>query len=141
ARGALDLGLMRPLALAVARLHRDAARRTDHGGAAGMRWVVEGNAQGFVEHGRGLLDPSRCAALTDASRSAVERLAPGLEDRRRNGFVRECHGDLHLRNIVRLDGEPVLFDAIEFNDEISCIDVFYDLAFLLMDLQRRELPV
>jgi predicted kinase len=47
---------------------------------------------------------------------------------------------LHLRNIVLLDGEPVLFDAIEFNDDISCIDVLYDLAFLLMDLQRRALP-
>jgi predicted kinase len=47
---------------------------------------------------------------------------------------------LHLRNIVLLDGEPVLFDAIEFNDDISCIDVLYDLAFLLMDLWRLALP-
>ena len=39
-----------------------------------------------------------------------------------------------------LDGQPTLFDAIEFNDEIACIDVLYDLAFLLMDLWRRELP-
>jgi hypothetical protein len=47
---------------------------------------------------------------------------------------------LHLRNIVMIDGRPTLFDAIEFNDEIACIDVLYDLAFLLMDLWRRQMP-
>jgi uncharacterized protein len=47
---------------------------------------------------------------------------------------------LHLRNIVLIDGRPTLFDAIEFNDEIACIDVLYDLSFLLMDLWRRHLP-
>jgi len=45
-----------------------------------------------------------------------------------------------LRNIVLLDGGPTLFDGVEFNDEISCTDVLYDLAFLLMDLWRRKLP-
>jgi Ser/Thr protein kinase RdoA (MazF antagonist) len=55
-------------------------------------------------------------------------------------MVRPCHGDLHLRNIVSLNGQPTLFDAIEFNDEISSIDVLYDLAFLLMDLWRLDLP-
>jgi predicted kinase len=48
--------------------------------------------------------------------------------------------DLHLRNIVLVDGVPTLFDAVEFNDEIACTDVQYDLAFLLMDLWRRQLP-
>jgi uncharacterized protein len=45
-----------------------------------------------------------------------------------------------LRNIVLVDGRPTIFDGVEFNDEISCIDVLYDLAFLLMDLWRRRLP-
>ncbi len=63
-----------------------------------------------------------------------------LDARRQSGFVRQCHGDLHLRNIVLLDGRPTLFDGVEFNDEIACTDVFYDLAFLLMDLWRRQLP-
>jgi len=53
--------------------------------------------------------------------------------------VRACHVDLHLRNVVLLDGKPTLFDAIEFNDAIACIDVVYDLAFLLMDLEHRGL--
>jgi predicted kinase len=54
--------------------------------------------------------------------------------------VRPCHGDLHLRNIVLLDGRPTLFDGVEFNDDIACTDVAYDLSFLLMDLWRRRLP-
>ena len=57
----------------------------------------------------------------------------------RAGLVRRCHGDLHLGNIVLIDGRLVLFDAIEFNDRIATGDIFYDLAFLLMDLIERGL--
>jgi len=140
ARGALDLALMRSLAIAIARFHQSAERRSDHGGAAGMEWVVDGNAAGFAEQGVGVLDPAACADLTRASREQLERHKRLLNARRDGGSVRQCHGDLHLRNIVLLDGHPTLFDAIEFNDEIACSDVLYDLAFLLMDLWRRQLP-
>ncbi|TIV74097.1 MAG: aminoglycoside phosphotransferase, partial [Mesorhizobium sp.] len=65
----------------------------------------------------------------------------GLLDRREAaGRVRRCHGDLHLRNICVFDGEPRLFDCIEFNDQIATVDVLYDLAFLLMDLWHRGFP-
>jgi aminoglycoside phosphotransferase family enzyme/predicted kinase len=140
ARGALDLALMRPLSVAIARFHEGAERRSDHGGASGMRWVVDGNAAGFAEQGAGILDPAACADLTRQSREQLEQCSDLLDARRDGGFVRQCHGDLHLRNIVLLDGRPTLFDAIEFNDEIACTDVLYDLAFLLMDLWRRQLP-
>jgi len=59
--------------------------------------------------------------------------------RRAQGFVRRGHGDLHLRNVCLIDGRPTLFDCIEFSDEVACIDVLYDLAFLLMDLLHRQL--
>lgn len=59
-----------------------------------------------------------------------------IEQRRRDGRVRECHGDLHLNNIVLIDAEPVIFDGIEFNPSLRYIDVFADLAFLTMDLVR-----
>jgi predicted kinase len=62
-----------------------------------------------------------------------------LASRASGGFVRHCHGDLHLRNIVAIDGSPVLFDALEFDDRLATIDVLYDLAFLLMDLGKRGL--
>jgi aminoglycoside phosphotransferase family enzyme/predicted kinase len=140
ARRRLDLRLMRPLASAVAAFHRDAPRRHDHGGAHGMAWVIDGNAAAFREQGAGILNQAACEALTRDARQALACHRAQLDARRDAGFVRQCHGDLHLRNIVMLDGRPTLFDAIEFNDEIACIDVLYDLAFLLMDLWRRQLP-
>jgi len=139
AAGHLEPGLMAPLARGVAHLHDVAARRRDHGGRTGMQWVIDGNADAF----RGaidIFDRRACDGLIERSRRELERIATALDSRRDAGLVRECHGDLHLRNIVMLDGTPTLFDGIEFNDELSCIDVVYDLAFLLMDLWRRHLP-
>lgn len=66
--------------------------------------------------------------------SAFEHSRPLLKQRVSSGNVRRCHGDLHLRNIALIDGKPVLFDAIEFNNSLAEIDTLYDLAFLLMDL-------
>jgi aminoglycoside phosphotransferase family enzyme/predicted kinase len=140
AAGQLDLSLMSPLAEAIAAFHAAAERRLDHGGTTGMAWVVDGNAAGFAEFGTTCLDEAASARLIDDSRHELDRQAGLLDSRRESGFVRQCHGDLHLRNIVLLDGRPTLFDGVEFNDEISCTDVFYDLAFLLMDLWRRRLP-
>ena len=60
-----------------------------------------------------------------------------LDERARRGCVRRCHGDLHLANIVLWQGRPVLYDAIEFDEAIATIDTLYDLAFLLMDLDRH----
>jgi uncharacterized protein len=139
-RGELDLDLMGPLAAVVAQFHRAAEPRVDHGGRPGIAWVIDGNASGLIEQGAGILDPAACAALTRDARRVLDRTGALLDARRDDGWVRQCHGDLHLRNIVRLDGRPTLFDGVEFNDEIACIDVLYDLAFLLMDLWRRQLP-
>jgi len=138
--GGLKLELMAPLATAIAGFHGSAGPRRDHGGKAGMAWVIEGNAAGFAEFGRACLDPAAVSRVIDDSWHALNARAEMLERRRDAGFVRQCHGDLHLRNIVLLDRRPTLFDGVEFNDEISCTDVLYDLAFLLMDLWRRKLP-
>jgi aminoglycoside phosphotransferase family enzyme/predicted kinase len=139
ARGDLDVKLMPALASAIAGFHGTADRRDDEGGPDGMRWVIEGNARGFAEQGRGILDENAARDLTARSLAELDRQADRLERRRHDGFVRQCHGDLHLRNIVLIDGRPTLFDAVEFNDRIACGDVFYDLAFLLMDLWHRDL--
>lgn len=66
------------------------------------------------------------------------RLDAVLTQRRSAGFVRECHGDLHLRNIVRIDGRPCLFDCIEFNAGFRWIDVISEVAFLVMDLEEHN---
>jgi len=136
----LSLDLMPALAATIARFHMSAEARADQGGKAGMSWVIEGNAAGFAEFGRVCLDASAVSRVTDASLRELDRRGEMLERRRESGFVRQCHGDLHLRNIVLLDGRPTLFDGVEFNDKISCTDVLYDLAFLVMDLWRRQLP-
>ncbi|MFY9684563.1 MAG: AAA family ATPase [Pseudolabrys sp.] len=78
-------------------------------------------------------------ALAAATRDAFDRVKPLLKARERAGLVRRCHGDLHLGNVVLIEGKPILFDAIEFDDRIATGDVLYDLAFLLMDLTERGL--
>jgi aminoglycoside phosphotransferase family enzyme/predicted kinase len=60
--------------------------------------------------------------------------------RRRHGFVRECHGDLHLGNIALIDGHVTLFDRLEFNESMRWIDVMNDVAFVIVDLEERKRP-
>jgi hypothetical protein len=60
--------------------------------------------------------------------------------RRSDGFVRECHGDLHLGNACVFDGQVTVFDAIDFCEPLRTLDVMHDLAFLLMDLHVRGQP-
>ena len=70
--------------------------------------------------------------------AALLRLKPVLNERGEQGLVRRCHGDMHSGNIIVEDGQPSLFDAIEFSEKIATIDVLYDLAFLLMDLWHHD---
>lgn len=62
-----------------------------------------------------------------------------IKQRSESGFIRECHGDLHLGNIVVIDGQPIPFDCIEFNENLRWIDVIDEIAFLLMDLRAHDL--
>jgi hypothetical protein len=66
------------------------------------------------------------------------RLDQKLKRRFDDGFVRECHGDLHLSNLVRLPTGITVFDCIEFNADFRNIDVMCDIAFLVMDLVSRQ---
>lgn len=137
-RQALTPVLMRRLAERIAAFHRDAQPRPDGGGVEAMRAVADGNVMD-LRAAPDLFPAAVVDQLGERTGDALDRLAPVLEERRRAGFVRHGHGDLHLRNIVLLDGEPTLFDAIEFDEALAVADVFYDLAFLLMDLDHRGL--
>lgn len=137
--GTLDRPMMEDLAEVIARFHRLAERCPDGGGRAVMAMVIDSNARTFAEFAAGVLDAAKVARLDTLSRQTLDGCAGLLDARRDAGSVRHCHGDLHLRNICLLDGEPTLFDGIEFNDAFTRIDVFYDLAFLLMDLDHRDL--
>ena len=67
-----------------------------------------------------------------------QTLASLWEERRRDGRVRECHGDLHLANVLQPADEAKAFDGIEFDDGLRWIDVLDDIAFLTMDLLAHD---
>lgn len=140
ADGRLDQALIDDAADALAALHRTAeavGEGQEHGGGADyLRWVIADNAAGLAEHPT-LFDRAHVERLKVASIAVHERVAARLDERLAKEFVRRCHGDLRLGNICLWQGRATLFDAIEFNDRFACIDVFYDLAFLLMELDRR----
>ncbi|MBM4073088.1 MAG: hypothetical protein FJ271_29810 [Planctomycetes bacterium] len=137
-RGGLDLPLMAALADTIAGFHRAAEVHHEHGGSAGIAAVIGEDAELFKAAGAPF-KPSDLDRLARLAWRALDRHGGLLDQRRREGFVRRCHGDLHLNNICLRHGFPTLFDAIEFNDDFSCIDTLYDLAFLLMDLDHHGL--
>ncbi len=135
-RGLLPPDLMRRAASAIAAFHRGAEICPEGADSAVMGAVIEENFE-ELRADPALFDAVLVAEIETRSRQAFAGVAPLLDRRRAEGMVRQCHGDLHLRNICVVDGEPMLFDCIEFNDDFARIDVLYDLAFLLMDLVHR----
>lgn len=135
--GTLTSELMHALGDAVARLHLVADKTPQHGGAEAIRRVIAANDRELAKVA-GELDGAAVGTLSSHARTALDGLATLLDRRRNAGRVRRCHGDLRLANICLYAGQPTLFDCIEFSDEIGCIDVLYDLAFLLMDLHLHE---
>jgi aminoglycoside phosphotransferase family enzyme/predicted kinase len=136
-RGKLTQAMMRDLADVIADFHRTAEPTPRYGGAAGIKRVLEGDLGEFQSLDQ-VFDTAKVERLTQLSVASLERLAPLLERRREGGLVRHGHGDLHLNNICLFEGKPTLFDALEFDEALASIDVFYDLAFLLMDLDRQH---
>ena len=137
--GGLTRGVLEDLAQIIAGFHARAEVSTQRGGARAMSEILANNEESFQRFGGDIFAGATLDALAGASRDALARLTPLLDARCGQSKVRHCHGDLHLANIVMIDHHPVLFDGIEFNQAFSVIDVFYDLAFLLMDLDHRGL--
>lgn len=139
-RGALSPPLVARLAATIAAFHADAPPLADAptSGSARIEAVLRINEAG-LEAGRAVFGDGPAGEMAAAMRALWRRHRPLLDARQRGGRVRRCHGDLHLRNIVEIDGEPVLFDCLEFDEEMATIDVLYDLAFLVMDLWHRDL--
>lgn len=136
--GKLDAALADALGRAVAQAHAklpdtDAQAWIDH-----LPIIVAQNDE-ELRNAPELFDAIEVAALRRDTDAALARIRPLLVARGRSGQVRRCHGDLHLGNIALIDGRPVLFDAIEFDPLIAAGDIFYDLAFLLMDMVERGL--
>ncbi|MBP2233563.1 aminoglycoside phosphotransferase family enzyme/predicted kinase [Sinorhizobium kostiense] len=137
-QGRLTVELMTRAARMIARFHRGAHVIHEGSGSKNIDGVLRINAAGFATSRVFETDE-----LAEFNRAFEARLAVHgrlLDSREAAGKVRRCHGDLHLRNICLIEGEPRLFDCIEFNDQIATVDTLYDLAFLLMDLWHRGFP-
>lgn len=124
------------IADAIARSHAEAVRVPAEPWITSIPALITGNTAAFRDVAG--IRSEAIDQLDAASRSAFLRIRNLLEKRGRQGFVRHCHGDLHLGNIVLIDGKPVLFDAIEFDPAMASIDVLYDLAFPIMEFLHYE---
>jgi aminoglycoside phosphotransferase family enzyme/predicted kinase len=137
-RGGVPDAVVDRLALAIRRSHARAPLRDATAAAHAIETYIEQNDAAFAER-PDLFPPAKARRLRQDSRLAFAIARPLMLARGAAGFTRRCHGDLHLRNIALIYGEPTLFDAVEFSDEVASGDVLYDLAFLLMDLEERPL--
>ncbi|NGO55689.1 AAA family ATPase [Allomesorhizobium camelthorni] len=133
--GDLTPSLMTAVARRIVQFHRGAPVLHSGSGSANMAGVLDINEAGFATSH--VFGEAEVDDFSGVFRTALARHSELLDQREAAGKVRRCHGDLHLRNICLFDGEPRLFDCIEFNDKIATVDVLYDLAFLLMDLWYR----
>ena len=127
------------LAKEVAEFHQS-ARVCDLGFADGWYDFLETNSASLFDQLALTVPPHLAMTLSDVRRWSDDFLANhrGLFLQRiQDGYIRECHGDMHLQNVVMLDGKPVLFDGIEFNDRLRWIDTLSDMTFLSMDLAFR----
>jgi uncharacterized protein len=131
AAGGIGAALAKLVADVVYESHQTADRQRSHSGTAPMRELVASVAKSLAD---AKIFREAAAHFSSLAEDQICRAAAILDERARHGAVRSCHGDLHLGNIVLWRERPVLYDAIEFDDTIATIDVLYDLAFLLMDL-------
>ncbi len=141
AEGGMTAQHVEAIAATLARFHLEGCARA----AADSPWgspekIWQPVAQNFAQIAPRLDDPADRQALDALQRwSEAEhaRLAPLMAARKRDGFVRECHGDLHLGNLAWVDDQLLVFDCIEFNPELRWIDIQSEIAFAYMDLLQR----
>ena len=133
-RGPLSDDLCKSLATMAASYHRGCAISLGLDGAQVIAPIVDQLTEAL---GSTSDWSARAQIFLDRLPLSFAHAMPRLTERGKSGAIRRCHGDLHLGNIVLMDGEPIPFDALEFSERLATIDVLYDLAFLLMDLEFR----
>jgi aminoglycoside phosphotransferase family enzyme/predicted kinase len=139
ADGLLTVGDMKELGQAIAARHATAGRPdpADRGRLTGQ--AIHYFWENF-DHLRGILDQEEFAFLHNWTSAEIGKHEATLRQRFDDGFVRDCHGDLHLGNLVRLPSGITTFDCIEFNPDLRNTDVFADVGFLAMDLTEKGHP-
>jgi aminoglycoside phosphotransferase family enzyme/gluconate kinase len=143
ANGRLTADHIDAVAEKIAHLHASAGVSSDSDPFGTAQAIQRRALENFAQI-RSLSDPSFALPDLDRLQSWTERSGTALEDvfsqRKRAGFVRECHGDFHLGNVALVRGEVTIFDCIEFNEDLRWIDVMNEVAFFVMDLQEKRRP-
>lgn len=137
-RSPLTPGLVDRLAARVATFHAEVPRADPASPFGTPDAVLAPMLENLSQIRHRVADLGRADSLDRLEAWTLERwrtLVPVINRRREEGRVRECHGDMHRGNIALVDGEPLFFDALEFNPNLRWIDTASELAFLIMDLQ------
>ena len=136
----LEAGLISSVGQIAASFHEQAEQSGKDSPYGTAEAVYDPMQQNFDQL-RGLIDvPEKLQqldTLEDWTKQQYEQLKPLLGERKQQGYIRECHGDMHLGNIALIDNEVAIFDGIEFNDFFRWTDVMSEIAFLTMDLDHR----
>lgn len=137
AEGRLDSAGLETFADDLTARHAETVASRNHGGAVSLTALIEqvsgdiARAAGKKQFGTRVKDWKRLAVAALQSNAAL------ADQRRSEGLVKSCHGDLHLKNLVRWKGRLIGFDALEFDPTLTQIDTLYDAAFPIMDLMRH----
>lgn len=143
ARGELQARHLSDLAATLAAFHAG-AQAAPVASRFGSPQTIAAPALANFDALRGALEQAdlsaRLATLRAWTLAQQERLGPLLLKRKREGWVRECHGDLHLANLVLIKQRVQMFDCIEFNEDLRWIDVASEIAFTYTDLLAHAQP-
>ena len=133
---------MDTLASQIADFHNSAevVHASGFGDAATLHRYISENLHASTELAAHCGPPDLTPELDRHASRMLQNREPQIRQRQKDGFIRACHGDLHLGNIALVHGEPRVFDCIEFNDELRLIDTMSDAAFLAMDCDARGHP-
>jgi predicted kinase len=143
AAGALRASHIDALVAVLAGFHRRAAvagAASPFGRPKQVRAAVLLNLRELQSLVTGAAERERLEELGRWEASAFAALKPAFAERLRDGWIRECHGDLHLGNVTQIDGKTTVFDCLEFSEDFRWIDVMSELAFMVMDLRSHGLP-
>lgn len=141
----LDAGQLIPahidaLGLRIAKFHASATVAepdSTYGTPSAIQAPVDENFNQILDCIRDSQEQPQLKSLRNWTSETFRKRQPTLQVRKDDGFIRECHGDLHLHNIALVNDVPVAFDCIEFNDNLRWIDIISEVAFMVMDLDHR----
>lgn len=144
-QGKLTEALIEQLGQLIAEFHKKtplAAKKSRFGLPQEVHAPTKQNFEQITPLLSNLSDIEQVKRLEQWANEQFEKYQTLLAQRKEQGFIRDCHGDLHLANIIFYQGKLILFDRLEFNEDLRWTDVIADLAFLAMDLaEKKQTPL